>query len=76
MAEGNPNFEKLFRLLANDRKDMGRVVVFATLHGAISLSFPLGIQALIGQIMGGRLSASWWLLVAGVLFAIDLAGVL
>jgi ABC-type bacteriocin/lantibiotic exporter with double-glycine peptidase domain len=76
MAEGNPNFEKLFRLLANDRKDMGRVVVFATLHGAISLSFPLGIQALIGQIMGGRLSASWWLLVAGVLFAIVLAGVL
>ena len=71
-----PNFKLLTRLLSNDRKDMGRVVVFATLHGAISLSFPLGIQALIGQIMGGRLSASWWLLVAGVLFAIVLAGVL
>lgn len=75
-ATTRPNFSLLFRLLSNDRRDMGRVVVFATLHGAVSLSFPLGIQALIGQIMGGRLSASWWLLVTGVLLAILLAGVL
>lgn len=78
MAETNTlsSVKRFFRLLKLDRKDIGYVYVYAVFEGLITLSLPLGIQAVIGLIAGGAVSASLILLVAAVTAATALAGVL
>lgn len=67
---------RFFRLLSNDRKDLFYVYTFAIISGIVNLSLPLGIQAIIGLIMAGRVSNSWILLVAIVLIGILASGIL
>jgi len=55
-------FKRLFSLLRWDHKDILRILSFAVLSGAFSLMLPLGVQALVGQLMGGRLSSTWLIL--------------
>ena len=54
-TKANEAFKRLFSLLKWDQKDIFRILSFAVLSGAFSLMLPLGVQALIGQLMGGRL---------------------
>lgn len=68
--------ERLYRLLVQDKREVFYVLFFAILNGAIGLALPLGFQAIINLVMGGRPSASWWVLVGVVLAAILFAGVL
>lgn len=68
--------ERLYRLLVQDKKEVFYVLFFAVLNGAIGLALPLGFQAIINLVMGGRPSASWWVLVGVVLAAILFAGIL
>lgn len=67
---------RFFRLLKPDRKDIYYIYLFAILTGLISLTLPLGIQAIISQVMGGRASSSWVLLVVIVILGIAFAGFL
>ena len=67
---------RFFRLLENDRKDLFYVYTFAIISGIVNLSLPLGIQAIIGLIMGGRVSNSWIILVVVVLLGILATGIL
>jgi ABC-type bacteriocin/lantibiotic exporter with double-glycine peptidase domain len=62
-------FKRLFSLLNWDRKDILRILSFAVLSGAFSLMLPLGVQALVGQLMGGRLSSTWLILTLLVVIA-------
>jgi adhesin transport system membrane fusion protein len=62
-------FKRLFSLLNWDRKDILRILSFAVLSGAFSLMLPLGVQALVGQLMGGRLSSTWLILTVLVVIA-------
>jgi hypothetical protein len=59
-----------------DRKDIGYVYVYAAFDGLIALSLPLGVQAVIGLIAGGAVSASLILLVGVVTVATALSGLL
>lgn len=68
--------ERLYRLLVQDKREVLYVLFFAVLNGAIGLALPLGFQSIINLVMGGRPSASWWVLVGVVLAAILFAGVL
>lgn len=68
--------ERLYRLLVQDKREVFYVLFFAVLNGAIGLALPLGFQAIITLVMGGRPSASWWVLVGVVLAAILFAGIL
>ncbi|NJO87441.1 MAG: hypothetical protein HC821_05640 [Lewinella sp.] len=43
-------------LLNLDRKDIGHVYLYAIFSGLITLSLPLGVQAIIGMIAGGAIS--------------------
>lgn len=63
-------------MLVQDKREVFYVLFFAILNGAIGLALPLGFQAIINLVMGGRPSASWWVLVGVVLAAILFAGVL
>jgi ABC-type bacteriocin/lantibiotic exporter with double-glycine peptidase domain len=68
--------QRFFRLLQLDKRDIYYVYVYGVFAGLINLSLPLGIQAVIGLIAGGSLSASLILLVAAVTVATALSGVL
>lgn len=68
--------QRFFRLLQLDKKDIYYVYVYGAFAGLINLSLPLGIQAVIGLIAGGSLSASLFLLVTVVTVATALSGLL
>lgn len=68
--------KRFFRLLELDKKDIYYIYTYAIFAGLITLSLPLGVQAIIGLIAGGALSASLVILVAIVTFATALSGIL
>ncbi|MCB0663007.1 MAG: ATP-binding cassette domain-containing protein [Saprospiraceae bacterium] len=67
---------RFFRLLQLDKKDISYIYIYAIFGGLISLTLPLGIQAIIGLIAGGAISSSWILLTAVVTFGTLMVGVL
>lgn len=69
----NP-FQRFLGLLKNDRKDIFQIYIFAILNGAVALSLPLGIQAIINYIQTGRVTSSWIVLVGIVILGIFLNG--
>ena len=58
--------QRLAGLLRPDRRDIYYIYLYAVFAGLISLSLPLGVQAIIGLIAGGAISASIILLVVAV----------
>lgn len=68
--------QRFFRLLKLDKKDIYYVYAYAIFAGLINLSLPLGIQAIIGLIAGGAISASLVVLIVIVTTATALAGIL
>lgn len=68
--------QRFFSLLKLDRKDITYVYVYAIFAGLITLSLPLGVQAIIGLIAGGSLSASLFVLVLVVTIGTAFSGIL
>ncbi|MCB0552409.1 MAG: ATP-binding cassette domain-containing protein [Phaeodactylibacter sp.] len=68
--------QRFFKLLELDRKDIYYIYVYAIFSGLIALSLPLGVQAVIGLIAGGAMSASLILLIVVVTVATALSGIL
>lgn len=68
--------QRLLRLLAPFRREIRYIILYAVVAGLINLSLPLGIQAIIGQIAGGAISASWGVLVLFVIVGALLVGIL
>ena len=69
-------WQRLWRLLGSEKAVLTRVFLIAGFGGLISLSLPLGIQAIINFIMAGRASTSLVLLVFFVLIGIFVSGLL
>lgn len=68
--------KRFFSLLKLDRKDVAQIFFYAIFAGLISLSLPLGIQAIINFIQSGRVSVSWIVLVFVVVLGVAFVGVL
>lgn len=68
--------QRFFKLLELDRKEITYIYIYAIFSGLITLSIPLGVQAIIGLIAGGALSASLIILVAIVTLGTALSGIL
>jgi ABC-type bacteriocin/lantibiotic exporter with double-glycine peptidase domain len=68
--------QRLINLLKLDRKDITQVFFYAIFAGLVSLSLPLGIQAIINLIQSGRVSVSWIVLVFIVIAGVALVGIL
>lgn len=68
--------QRFFRLLQLDRKDISYVYLYAIFSGLITLSLPLGVQAIIGMIAGGALSAALILLIVIVTLGTMMTGIL
>lgn len=67
---------RFFKLLAADRKDIIYIYIYAIFSGLITLTLPLGVQAIIGLIAGGSISVSLFVLIGAVTTATLLAGIL
>jgi ABC-type bacteriocin/lantibiotic exporter with double-glycine peptidase domain len=63
-------------LLKLDRRDISQIFFYAIFSGLVSLSLPLGIQAIINLIQAGRVSISWIVLVLIVVIGVALVGIL
>jgi len=68
--------QRLISLLRLDKKDIVQVFFYAIFAGLVSLSLPLGIQAIINLIQSGRVSISWIVLVIIVILGVALVGIL
>lgn len=68
--------KRYFNLLRLDRKDIVQIISYAIFAGIISLSLPLGIQAIINFIQAGRASVSWIVLVILVVIGVAFVGIL
>lgn len=68
--------KRFFKLLQMDRKDIYQIFFYAIFAGLVSLSLPLGVQAIINFIQSGRVSVSWIVLVIFVVSGVALVGFL
>jgi ABC-type bacteriocin/lantibiotic exporter with double-glycine peptidase domain len=68
--------KRLLNLLKLDKRDISQIFFYAIFSGLVSLSLPLGIQAIINFIQSGRVSISWIVLVFVVIIGVALVGIL
>jgi len=65
---------RFFKLLQLDRREIGYIYLYSIFAGIITLSLPLGIQAIIGLISGGAISSSLFILIGVVSIGIAFTG--
>ena len=68
--------QRFYNLLKLDKRDISQIVFYAIFAGLVSLSLPLGIQAIINLIQAGQVSVSWIVLVIIVVIGVALVGIL
>ncbi|MGB3151232.1 MAG: ATP-binding cassette domain-containing protein [Maribacter sp.] len=69
-------WQRLIGLLSLDKRDVFQVFYYAIFAGIVSLSLPLGIQAIINLIQGAQVSTSWIVLVVLVTLGVAFVGIL
>ncbi len=68
--------KRFFQFLELDRKEISYIYLYAIFAGLITLSLPLGIQAIINLMVGGEVSSSLILLIGIITAGIAFNGVL
>ncbi|HVF98100.1 MAG TPA: ABC transporter ATP-binding protein [Flavisolibacter sp.] len=71
----NP-FARLGQLLREEKTEISSIYFYAILSGLIQLSLPLGIQSIIGFVLGGALSTSLVILITFVVVGVACNGLL
>jgi ABC-type bacteriocin/lantibiotic exporter with double-glycine peptidase domain len=69
-------FRRFINLLKPERKLVYTIYIYAIFAGLVSLTLPLGIQAIINLITGGQVTTSWILLVILVIIGVVINGIL
>ncbi len=69
-------WKRLSRLARLDKREIGHIYLYALVGGAIGLSVPLGVQAIINLISGGQVATSWGVLIAFVTVGVGFTGAL
>ena len=68
--------QRFWRLLKPDSKEIRNIYAYAIFNGIVSLSLPLGIQAIVNLIQGGQINSSWVMLVVIVVLGVAVTGIL
>jgi ABC-type bacteriocin/lantibiotic exporter with double-glycine peptidase domain len=68
--------QRLFRLLGTEGRDIGYVYLYAIVAGLISLSLPLGIQAVFNFVSSGMVFSSVYVLIALVIIGVIISGLI
>lgn len=69
-------WQRFVGILRLEKKDLLQVIYYAVFSGLISLTLPLGIQAIINLIQGAQVSTSWIVLVVLVTLGVVFVGIL
>ncbi len=69
-------WQRFVRLLKLEKKDIFQIFYYAIFGGFVSLTLPLGIQAIINLIQGAQVSTSWIVLVVLVTLGVVFSGAL
>nr|WP_321409255.1 ATP-binding cassette domain-containing protein [uncultured Carboxylicivirga sp.] len=69
-------FRRFINMLKVDKQDIFSIYIYAIFNGLVSLSLPLGVQAIINLITGGKVSTSWIVLVTIVVLGVIMNGVM
>jgi len=69
-------WQRLFGLLKLEKRAVLQVFYYAIFAGLVSLSLPLGIQAIINLLQGAQVTTSWIVLVVLVTLGVAFVGVL
>ena len=67
---------RILSLVKLERNEITAIYFFAILSGLIQLSLPLGVQAIIGFVMGGAMSTSIIILISLVILGVLLTGLM
>lgn len=65
---------KLFQYITKEKRDVASIYIYAILNGLVQLSIPLGIQAIVGFVMGASMVTSLYILIGFVVLGTWLAG--
>ena len=68
--------QRLWHLLASERRDITYLYIYAALTGLISLTLPLGVQSVIGFVSSGDVSTSLVVLIGFIVFGTFAVGAL
>lgn len=68
--------KKFWRLVNLDKSDIGSIYFYAVINGLLQLSVPLGIQAIIGFVLGNKMVVSIYVLIGLVCLGVFLTGVM
>jgi ABC-type bacteriocin/lantibiotic exporter with double-glycine peptidase domain len=74
-AQPSP-MDRLIRLLAAEKKSISYIYIYAIIVGLITLTIPLGMQAIIGLISGGLVFSSVIVLIVFIICAVLASGAL
>ena len=69
-------WQRFIGLLQIEKKDFLQILYYAIFAGIVSLSLPLGIQAIVNLIQGAQISTSWIVLVVLVTVGVAFVGAL
>ena len=64
----------LLKYITKEKKDVAVIYIYAILSGLVQLSIPLGIQAIVGFVMGATMITSLYILIFFVVLGTFLAG--
>jgi ATP-binding cassette, subfamily B, bacterial len=70
------SLQNLIQLLKLDKSEIGSIYFYAILSGIIQLSLPIGIQAIIGFVLGAKMVTSVYVLIFLILLAVLAVGYL
>lgn len=66
----------MWQLINSNKTDVGAIYFYAILNGLLQLSVPIGIQAIIGFVMGASMVTSLYILIGLVVLGVFIVGVL
>jgi ABC-type bacteriocin/lantibiotic exporter with double-glycine peptidase domain len=75
MAPSNP-LKRIAQLVKLHKKEVVSIYLFSMLSGLINLSLPLGVQTIIGLVMGATMVSSIYVLIFLVVLGVFLVGIL
>ncbi len=67
--------KRIFRWVDVEKRNIQFLYIYSIISGILSLAIPLGIQAMVGIILGGNLNSSWVIIVACVTGLVAVSGI-
>ncbi|WP_235832196.1 peptidase domain-containing ABC transporter [Aquirufa rosea] len=75
MSKKNP-IDRIVKLLADHKKEVTSIYLFSIVSGLVNLSLPLGVQSIIGFVLGATMVTSIYILIFFIVLGVFLVGLL